>query len=180
MSSSLRIREATTEDIQIVLEFIRDLAEYENHLDYFEATEERVRRWIFGPEARARVLLAHEGETPVGFAVYYFTFSTFAALPGIYLEDLFVKPSYRKQGVGKALLCALARVAKTTDCTRIEWAVLHWNENAIRFYKNLGAIPMNEWSVYRLTEGPLTVLATLHDDNSQTIAASPLRKTNLR
>src|SRR6478672_3452415 len=112
MVSSTRIRAATSEDVPVILEFIRSLAENENHLDYFEATEERIRRWVFGADARAHVLLAYEGDLPIAFAVYYFTFSTFAAVPGIYLEDLFVKPEFRKRGVGKTLLGALAKLAK--------------------------------------------------------------------
>jgi GNAT superfamily N-acetyltransferase len=155
----LRIQRAGEADVPLILQFIRDLAEYENHLSYVEATEERIRQAVFGSPARASVLLAHYGDRPAGFAVYYHTFSTFPGLPGIYLEDLFVKPEMRGQGVGRALLQALARQAKEENCCRIEWAVLHWNEGAIRFYQSLGAVPMDQWAVYRLSGEPLTNLA---------------------
>ncbi|MGH9881015.1 MAG: GNAT family N-acetyltransferase, partial [Pyrinomonadaceae bacterium] len=158
-SAALRIAPATERDIPLILEFIRDLAIYEEHLQHFEATEERIRQGVFGPHAKAQVLLAYHDDNPAGVAVYYYTFSTFAGLPGLYLEDLFVKPGMRGKGVGRALLEALARRAKQEGCWRIEWAVLNWNEDAIRFYKNLGAEPMNEWSVYRVSGESLDRLA---------------------
>ena len=155
----LIIEPATEQDIPLIVELIRDLAAYENHLHHFEATEDRIRRGVFGPQAKAHVLLARENDTPAGFAVYFHTFSTLAGLPGLYLEDLFVKPEKRGKGVGRALLRALAVRAKQENCWRIEWAVLHWNENAIRFYQRLGAVRMDEWSVYRLYGEPLDLLA---------------------
>ena len=155
----ITIRPANLEDGPLILEFIRDLAKYEDHLQHFEATEERLRKFLFGVDAKAKVLLAYQAEHPVGFAVYYYTFSTFAGLPGLYLEDLFVKPEARGAGVGRALLSHLAQIALTEGCWRIEWAVLHWNETALRFYKNLGAVAMDEWAVYRLSGEPLHRLA---------------------
>ncbi len=157
--SSFRITPATEKDIPLILEFIHDLASYEDHLQYFEATEERLREAVFGQAPKAHVLLAYQDDRAVGFAVYFYTFSTFAGLPGLYLEDLFVKPEHRGHGVGRALLAYLATIARAQKCWRIEWAVLHWNEPALRFYKNLGALPMNEWAVYRLSGEPLNRLA---------------------
>jgi GNAT superfamily N-acetyltransferase len=156
----IQIRAATAQDVPVILEFIRDLAIYEDHLHYFEATQERLEKSLFGSDPKARVLLAYEGERPLGFAVYYYTFSTFPGLPGLYLEDLFVKPDVRGGGVGRTLLARLANIALEEGCWRIEWAVLHWNETALRFYKNLGAVPMDEWSVYRLSGEPLQRLAS--------------------
>lgn len=157
--AKITIRPANLEDVSLILEFIRDLATYEDHLHHFEATEDRLRQFLFGSDSKAKVLLANDGNDPVGFAVYYYTFSTFAGLPGLYLEDLFVKPKARGAGVGRALLSHLAQVALTEGCWRIEWAVLHWNETALRFYKNLGAVVMDEWAVYRLSGEPLRQLA---------------------
>ena len=158
-SGSLRIEPATERDIPLILEFIRGLAEYEKHLDKVEATEKRIRKTIFGAEPAAQVLFAYENDTAVGFAVFFYTYSTFVGLPGLYLEDLYVKPEARGKGVGRALLGYLARLAKAKGCRRIEWAVLHWNEPAINFYLKLGAVPMDEWAVYRLFGEPLERLA---------------------
>jgi GNAT superfamily N-acetyltransferase len=156
---NLRIEQATEEDVNLIREFIQALAEYEKLSHHFEATEDRLRNALFGPDPKAFVLLAYDTDVPVGFAVYFYTFSTFTGLPGLYLEDLFVKPSTRGRGVGRALLRHLARIALQQNCWRIEWAVLHWNESAIRFYQKLGAVPMSEWSVYRLHGEHLTALA---------------------
>ncbi len=156
---ALRIVTATKSDVPLILEFIRELAAYERHLDRVEATEARIRETLFGDEPAASVIFAFDGDRPVGFAVFYFTYSTFAGLPGLYLEDLFVKPEARGLGIGRQLLRYLARLAKEKGCWRIEWAVLHWNETAIGFYRKLGAIPMEEWAVYRLFGAPLDQLA---------------------
>jgi len=156
---ALRIVPATERDIPLILEFIRELAVYEKHLHRFEATEARLRETLFGPEPAASVIFAFIEDKPVGFAVYYYTYSTFAGLPGMYLEDLFVKPEARGLGIGRRLLRHLARLAKAKGCWRIEWAVLNWNETAIGFYRKLGAIPMEEWAVYRLFGPPLDQLA---------------------
>jgi GNAT superfamily N-acetyltransferase len=158
-TSALRILPATENDIPLILEFIRDLAIYERHHDRLEATEERLRQTLFSREPAASVILAFDGNNPVGFAVFYFTYSTFVALPGLYLEDLFVRPEARGLGIGKQILSYLARLAIDKGCWRIEWAVLHWNQSAIGFYQNLGAVAMDEWSVYRLFGKPLDQLA---------------------
>ena len=159
MDSSLTIRPATESDVPLVLEFIRELAVYEKLLDRVEANEARLREALFGTTPVASCVLAYQAELPVAFALYYFTYSTFAGLPGLYLEDLFVKPDFRGQGLGHALLQHLAKLAKDRGCWRIEWAVLHWNQSAIRFYEKLGAIPMNDWAVYRLSGAALSKLA---------------------
>ncbi|MFZ0061155.1 MAG: GNAT family N-acetyltransferase [Pyrinomonadaceae bacterium] len=159
MDSSLTIRPATESDVPLVLEFIRELAVYEKLLDRVEANEARLREALFGNTPVAACVLAYQAELPVGFALYYFSYSTFAGLPGLYLEDLFVKPDFRGQGLGHALLQHLAKLAKDRGCWRIEWAVLHWNQSAIRFYEKLGAIPMNDWAVYRLSGAALSKLA---------------------
>lgn len=159
-TGSLHIEPATERDIPLILEFVRGLAEYEKHLDRVEATEERIRKSIFGAEPAAHVLFAYENDVAVGYAVFFYTYSSFAGLPGMYLEDLFVKPEARGKGVGRELLRYLARLAKEKGCGRIEWAVLHWNEPAIGFYKSLGAVPMDEWDVYRLAGDKLDRLAT--------------------
>ncbi len=158
-SESFRIEPATERDIPLILEFVRGLAEYEKHLDKVEATAERILKTIFGIDPAAQVLFAYENDTAMGFAVFFYAYSTFVGLPGLYLEDLYVKPEARDKGVGRALLRYLARLAKERNCYRIEWAVLHWNESAIRFYKGLGAVPMDEWQVYRLSGEALDRLA---------------------
>ncbi|HYJ86550.1 MAG TPA: GNAT family N-acetyltransferase [Pyrinomonadaceae bacterium] len=158
-TESLRIEPATERDIPLILEFVRGLAEYEKHLDRVEATEERIRKTLFGAEPAAQVVFAYDNDTPVGYAVFFYTYSSFVALPGMYLEDLFVKPEARGKGVGRELLRYLARLAKEKGCSRIEWAVLNWNEPAIGFYKRLGAVPMDEWDVYRLSGTDLDRLA---------------------
>ena len=159
LSESLTIEPATERDIPLILEFVSGLAEYEKNLNKVEATPERIRETIFGAEPAAQVLFAYENGSAVGFAVFYYTYSTFVGLRGLYLEDLFVKPEARGKGVGRALLSYLARLAKEKNCYRIEWAVLNWNEPAIRFYERLGAFPMNEWQVYRLSGTALDHLA---------------------
>ncbi len=156
---SVRIEPATERDIPLILEFVRGLAEYEKHLDRLETTEERIRKTIFSAEPAARVVFAYLDDVAVGFAVCFQTYSTFAGLPGLYLEDLFVKPEARGKGVGRELLRYLARLAKEQGYSRIEWAVLHWNEPAIGFYKRLGAVSMDEWDVYRLSGTELDRLA---------------------
>lgn len=158
-SAMVRMVPATEKDTPLILEFVRALAEYEKHLDYVEATEERIRKTLFGAEPTASVLFAVIGDKPVAFAVFYFTYSTFVSLPGMYLEDLYVKPESRGQGVGRQILQYLARLAKEKNCWRMEWAVLRWNEPAIRFYRSLGAVEMTEWAVYRLSGSPFEQLA---------------------
>lgn len=163
LASAVQIRPANESDVPLILEFISELAAYEKLLDRVEATEARLREALFGTTPVASCILAYQAERPVAFALYYFTYSTFAGLPGLYLEDLFVKPDCRSQGFGQALLRQLAKLAKDKGCWRIEWAVLHWNQSAIRFYEKLGAVPMNEWAVYRLSGAALSRLANEND-----------------
>jgi GNAT superfamily N-acetyltransferase len=156
---SLRIEKATVHDVPLILQFIRELAEYEKLLDRVTTTEELLRETLFGPRPAAEVLLAYATNEPVGFAIYFFNYSTFMGRPGLYLEDLFVRPSVRGQGFGRALLAHLAQIAIERNCGRMEWAVLDWNEPAIGFYNRLGAIPMDDWTVFRVWDKALTDLA---------------------
>jgi GNAT superfamily N-acetyltransferase len=156
---SLRIEKATVHDVPLILQFIRELAEYEKLLDRVTTTEELLRETLFGTRPAAEVLLAYETDEPVGFAIYFFNYSTFMGRPGLYLEDLFVRPSVRGQGFGRALLAHLAQIAIERNCGRMEWAVLDWNEPAIGFYKRLGAVPMDDWTVFRVWDKALTDLA---------------------
>jgi GNAT superfamily N-acetyltransferase len=153
------IAPAGVDDLPVILQLIRELAEYERAPKDVVATEEGLREVLFGQEPAARVLIAREGDAPVGFAVYFFNFSTWLGRPGLYLEDLFVKPDKRGHGYGRALLVQLARIAEERGCGRMEWAVLDWNEPAIQFYKKLGAQPMDEWTVFRLTRDGIARLA---------------------
>jgi GNAT superfamily N-acetyltransferase len=149
------IRPATPADVPIIAKLIRALAEYERLAHAVTLQEADLREHLFGARKYAEVLLAEDAGAVVGFALFFHNYSTFRARPGIYLEDLFVMPEHRGKGHGKALLRALAKLAVERDCARIDWSVLNWNEPAIRFYKSLGADPMNEWTVYRLTDEPL-------------------------
>jgi GNAT superfamily N-acetyltransferase len=145
------IRKAQQQDTPLICQLIRELAEYERLSHEVVVEESRLREHLFGPRPFAQVLLAEDAGDVVGFAFYFFTYSTFLGRPGIYLEDLFVRPAHRGKGHGKALLIQLARIAVEQGCGRVEWAVLNWNEPAIRFYQSLEAKPMTEWTVYRLT-----------------------------
>jgi GNAT superfamily N-acetyltransferase len=157
--NEFQIRPAQVEDVPIILQLIRDLATYERAPDEVSATEEQLVDVLFGDKPAAEVLLAFEGQSPVGFAVFFYNFSTWLGRPGLYLEDLFVKPEKRGKGYGRALLIELAKIAKRRDCGRMEWAVLDWNEPAIKFYQTLGAKPMHEWTVFRLTGDEIAKLA---------------------
>jgi GNAT superfamily N-acetyltransferase len=157
--NELQIRPAQVEDVQIILQLIRDLATYERAPDDVTATEEQLVDVLFGEKPAAEVLLAFEGQSPVGFAVFFYNFSTWLGRPGLYLEDLFVKPEKRGKGYGRALLVHLAKIAERRGCGRMEWAVLDWNEPAIKFYRALGAKPMHEWTVFRLTGDTIATLA---------------------
>jgi GNAT superfamily N-acetyltransferase len=159
MTSDLRIEPATIRDVPLILHFINELAEYERLADACVATEEDLRVNLFEPNAVAHAVIAYASNEPAGFALYFFSFSTFLAKPGLYLEDLFVKPAWRTRGIGRALLAHLARVAVDRGCGRMEWSVLNWNELALRVYQGIGAQPMSEWTVQRLTGGALTSLA---------------------
>jgi GNAT superfamily N-acetyltransferase len=157
---ALKIRPARVEDVPIILDLIRDLATYERAPDEVTATEEQLVDVLFGERPAAEVLLAYEGEWPVGFALFFHNFSTWVGRPGLYLEDLFVKPEKRGKGYGRALLVQLAKIARDRGCGRMEWAVLNWNEPAINFYRSLGAKPMDEWTVFRLTREGIARLAS--------------------
>src|ERR1044071_8093744 len=154
-----QIRPARVDDLPIILQLIRDLATYERAPNDVTATEEQLRRVLFGEKTSADVLVAREGDEAVGFAVFFHNFSTWLGKPGLYLEDLFVRPEKRGRGYGRALLERLAQIAKERACGRIEWAVLDWNEPAIQFYRKLGAQPMDEWTVFRLTKEGIAKLA---------------------
>jgi GNAT superfamily N-acetyltransferase len=158
-SNEFTIRPAHVEDVSVILQLIRDLATYERAADEVTATEEQLVDVLFGERPAAEVLLVFEGPSPVGFAVYFYNFSTWLGRPGLYLEDLFVKPDKRGKGYGRALLVELAKIARDRDCGRMEWAVLNWNEPAIKFYGTLGAKPMDEWTVFRLTRDEIARLA---------------------
>jgi GNAT superfamily N-acetyltransferase len=153
------IRSATEQDVPVILDLIKQLAEYERLSDKVIATEQQIRDTLFAERPAAEVLLASlEGDT-VGFAVFFTNYSTFLAKPGLYLEDLFVKPHARGKGIGKALLARLAKIALERECGRVEWSVLNWNEPSIRFYEALGAVPLSDWTTYRLTGESLAKLA---------------------
>lgn len=157
--TNLHIEPARESDVPLILSFIREFAEYVRLSDAVAATEETLRETLFGSQRYAEVLLARLADRPVGFAIFFHNFSTFLGKPGLYLEDLFVLPEYRSQGVGKAFLVHLARLAVERGCGRFEWAVLDWNESAIAFYKRLGAVPLEDVTVFRLAGDSLKKLA---------------------
>ncbi|HVT73828.1 MAG TPA: GNAT family N-acetyltransferase [Lacunisphaera sp.] len=149
------LRAATAADVPLILRFIGELADYEKLRHEVVATEEALRRTLFAEPPAAHVVLAESNGAPAGFALYFFNYSTFLARPGLYLEDLFVRPEFRGAGIGKALLLHLAKIANTRGCGRMEWAVLDWNEPAKGFYRKLGAVPLDDWRVMRLTGAAL-------------------------
>jgi GNAT superfamily N-acetyltransferase len=155
----LEIRAATEEDVPLILSLIKELAEYERLSHEVVATEEALRDSLFGERPVAEVLIGHLGDEPVGFALFFHNFSTFLGKPGIYLEDLYVRPEFRGAGIGRALLVHLARLARERGCGRLEWSVLDWNEPAIGFYKKIGASPVSGWTVYRVTGEALDDMA---------------------
>jgi GNAT superfamily N-acetyltransferase len=157
--TAIRIERATERDIPIILQMIRELADYERMLPDVVATEASLREALFSAKPDAEVILAYAGDEATGFALFFHNFSTFLGRRGLYLEDLFVKPSFRGQGIGKRLLVELARIAIARGCGRFEWAVLDWNEPSIGFYKSLGARPQDDWTVFRVTGSALTELA---------------------
>lgn len=161
------IRDATLADIPVILQLIRDLATYERAPNDVLATEEGLREVLFGPEPAAKVVIALENTEAIGFAVYFFNFSTWLGRPGLYLEDLFVTPKRRGCGYGRALLVHLAKIARDRNCGRMEWAVLTWNDPAIQFYKRLGAAPLEEWRVFRLTKDGIDKLAAEQPENAK-------------
>jgi GNAT superfamily N-acetyltransferase len=145
------IRPATIDDVPLILIFIRGIAAYEKLSHQVEATELKLRETLFGEIKRAEVILAFDKDIPVGFALFFHNYSTFRAMPGISLEDLFVEIEYRGKGFGKALLNEIISIAKQRNCGRVEWSVLDWNTPAIDFYKNMGAEPMEGWTTFRMT-----------------------------
>jgi len=153
----MNYRYATEKDAGLILSFIKALAEYEKMADQVVADEEALKEWIF-EKKKAEVIFALEGEKEVGFALFFHNFSTFLGRAGIYLEDLFVLPAYRKKGYGKGLITALAQIAVERDCGRLEWWCLDWNQPSIDFYLSLGAEPMKDWTVYRIAGNRLQEL----------------------
>ncbi|HEY0527299.1 MAG TPA: GNAT family N-acetyltransferase [Gemmatimonadaceae bacterium] len=159
--SNLRIAPASRDDVPLIRQFILELAEYERATpDEVPVTERDLQETLFGATPAAEVLIAYLDEQPAGFALFFHNYSTWLGKRGIYLEDLFIRPSARKHGVGFALLRALARIAIDRGCGRVDWAVLNWNELAISFYKQIGAKPMDEWTTFRLTGASLEKVAT--------------------
>ena len=156
---TLRIRPGELADVPVIAELIRGLARYEKLEHEVTMTEEKLTDALFGERRYAETLIAEDGDEPIGFALFFHNFSTFLAQPGLYLEDLFVIPEHRGHGVGRLLLERLAQVAVDRGCGRLEWAVLDWNQDAIRFYERLGAKPNSDWTIYRLTGEPLHALA---------------------
>lgn len=154
----MKYRFATRNDISLILYFIKELASYENMINEVVATEELLSEWIFDKQ-KAEVIFALENDKEVGFALFFNNFSTFLGKSGIYLEDLFVLPEYRGKGYGKGLLKTLAKLAVERGCGRLEWWCLDWNTPSIEFYKSLGALPMNDWTTYRITGDTLFNLA---------------------
>jgi len=159
MSDQIRIDAATPADVPTIRTLIRELAEFERLLHEANATEEQIHDGLFGPKPGAEVVIARIGEEVAGFALFFHNFSTFLGRRGLYLEDLFVRPRFRGSGCGGALLRHLAQLAVERNCGRFEWSVLDWNQRAIDFYKNLGAVPMDEWTLYRVTDVALEKLA---------------------
>jgi GNAT superfamily N-acetyltransferase len=159
--TELRIRDAAPADVPLIASLVRELAEYERLLEEVTLNEERLGEHLFGERCYAEVVLAEEDLQAVGFALYFHSYSTFLGLPGIYLEDLYVRPAHRGGGVGRALLRHIARIARQRGCGRLEWSVLDWNEPAIAFYRRLGARPNAGWTVYRVDGDALERLASL-------------------
>ena len=154
---AFNIRFAVREDIPTLLGFIRELADYEHMLDAVVADPDEMAAWMFERRV-AECLIAEEDGRPVGMALFFHNYSTFVGRSGIHLEDLFVWPEHRGKGYGKALFCEVARIAKERNCGRMEWTCLNWNEPSIKFYLSLGAVPMDEWTTYRLTEDKIAAL----------------------
>ena len=152
----MSVRPAEKRDVGVIMGFIRELADYERLAHEVIADEVSLERFLFGERPAAEALIAEYETTPVGFALFFHTFSTFVGRPGLYLEDLYVRPNMRGKGFGTLLLRRVAQLARERDCGRLEWAVLDWNEPAIRFYENLGARAMDDWTVYRLTDANLS------------------------
>lgn len=156
---TFRLAPAVESDVPLILELIKALAEYEQMADQVVITEADLRAALFGPRPAAEVIIGYAGDQPAGFALFFQTFSTFKGRPGLYLEDIFVNPEWRKHGLGTMLLARLARIAVDRGYGRMEWSVLDWNEMALRVYRAVGARPMDQWTVYRLNGDALRQLA---------------------
>ncbi|QQK08363.1 GNAT family N-acetyltransferase [Miniphocaeibacter halophilus] len=156
------LRQASREDTPIIFELIKDLAVYEKMLDEVVATEELLEDHIFNKK-RVEVLIAEEDNKPIGFCLFFYNFSTFVGRSGIYLEDIYIKPEYRSNGYGKIIFKELAKIAVERNCGRMEWVCLDWNKSAIEFYKKMGAVPMDEWTIYRLAGESLKEVAEKED-----------------
>jgi GNAT superfamily N-acetyltransferase len=159
IGQQLEIRPANATDAALVLRFVRGLAEYEKRSHEVVATEERIRAALFGPDPAAEALIASIDGSPVGFALFFHTFSTFSGRRGIFLEDIFVEEAQRGKGAGRALMVRLAAIARERDCSRVEWSVLRWNAPSIAFYESLGAKPSDEWIAYSVKGEALERLA---------------------
>lgn len=158
MNNELKIVRATKNDIPLILSFIKKIAEYEKLSHEVIATEESLQKSLFGERANAEVVFAYQNNEPIAYAVYFFNFSTFVGKRGLYLEDIFVLPEFRKLGIGKILFTYLMQYAIDNNCGRMEWAVLNWNEPALNFYNKIGATEMTEWKMFRLTENKMKEL----------------------
>ena len=159
-TENFEIREAVEADIPLILHYIKELAEYEKLSDIVEADKEVLHESMFGDDSNTKGLLAYYEGEPVGFAVYFFNFSSFVGRMGLYLEDLYIDPTKRGKGFGKAMLKRLAQIAVEKKCGRMEWVVLDWNESAIEFYKKLGAEKLDAWTTYRFNEKEIETLAS--------------------
>ena len=161
-SSGFEIRQAEEADVPIILSFIKKLAVYEKLAHEVVATEDSLRETLFGKRKIAEVAIGYFDGQPIGFVLFFHNYSTFLGKPGLYIEDLFVDEAFRRRGFGRALFLYTARIAEERNCGRLEWAVLDWNEPAISFYKKLGAVPMSDWTVFRITGENLHKLAQSH------------------
>ena len=159
LDAGFEIRSATSADVPVILSFIHKLAAYERLSHEVVATEELLHKTLFGAPRNVEVAIGYFEEQPVGFVLFFHNYSTFLGRSGIYIEDLFVDEAFRRRGLGGALLGHVAQLAVTRNCGRLEWSVLDWNEPAIRFYRKLGAVPMSEWTVFRVTGAALNTLA---------------------
>jgi len=155
----LRIEETTEADVPMILNFIRELAEYEKGRDRVTVTEDILRTTLFGSRPYAKAIIAYQGDDAVAFAIYFYSYSSFSGEPSLYIEDIFVRPAVRGLGLGREIFTFLARRASERGCGRMEWSVLNWNESAIAFYRKLGAVPVRQWTVFHLGKDELDELA---------------------
>ena len=157
-TDKLRIEAASEAEIPLLLTFVKELAAYEKLLDHVSVTEERLRQALFGNHSRVNAVIAYVDNLPVAFAIYFFNLSTFEGRPGLYIEDIFVRPTFRRAGIGRKLFRFLSQTAREHGCCRIELSVLNWNEQAMQFYRNLGGEPVSGWTVFRFSEKAITDL----------------------